>query len=383
MSFDAKDFDRPTFIEVPDPADSTKVLRQNKGFYTPLGAGVLFKNEDLFNRAYLEAIQELSDQFGLSINFPICCSTQLKKEIGLKKAIPFCDCLVKKLQDYLDLICISYVVLPPATIPTVTVGGTKSQEITIDTLAFLRNLSPMFSYITAWNFMRRHKYSGHEIVVDGFSSKTTVAWDELVDIKAPRIFPRGDECNPFISLADIIAFLTDAKLYSTDFEHRRLTPENVKYVWEGYSFDIDCHYLDRGLYSKYKWYSNDLIDIRPYLAHPVVFLLIDDIEKFGTAPPPLPANQMTLPQGEIPKKFREVIQRMPPYHAALSYAYVLGGSVQFFDKYIDSDKIRDGDVLVYMGETSKKIALTYKDAFEVEVLQLIELRKKVESMTII
>jgi len=382
MSFDAKDFDRPKIIEVSDLANPEKVLKQNKGFYTPLGAGVLFKNEDLFKNAYIEIVQKLSEEFRLPVNLPFCCSNHLKKEIGIKKAIPFCDNLVRELQEYIELVHISYVILPPATIPTVTVGGTKSPEIPINTSDFLRNLSPMFSYITAWNFMRRHKYSGHEILIDGFRSKETTAWDELVDITTPRIFTRGDECNAFISFADIIAFLTDAKLYSADFEHRKLTPENVEYVWEDYSFDVDCHFLDRGLYSKYKWYSNDLIDIRPYLARPIVFLLIDEIEKFGIAPPHLPPAQTVLPQEGKPKKFREVIQRMPPYYAALIYAYNLGGSVQFFDRFIDTDKIRDGDVLVYMGETSKKIALAYRDAFDVEVLQLRELRKKVENMTI-
>ncbi len=272
--------------------------------------------------------------------------------------------------------------MPPATVPTVAVGGANSPEININTSEFLRNLSPMFSYITAWNFIRRHRFAGHEILIDGFRSKVTVAWDELVNFATPRIFSRGDECNSFISLADIIAFLTDAKLYSSDFEHRKLTPDNVKYVWEDYCFEVDCCFLDKGIYSKYKWYSNDIIDTRPYLAHPIVFLLIDEIDKITTMPRSLSIDQTTLPQQEKPKKFREVIQRMPPYHAVLTYAHSLGGSVQFFDRFIDSDKIRDGDVLVYMGETSKKIASAYSDGFDVEVLQLRELRKKVESMTI-
>ena len=73
---------------------------------------------------------------------------------------------------------------------------------------------------------------------------------------------------------------------------------------------------------------------------------------------------------------------MPPYHAAIIYAKSLGGSVQFFDKFVDADKIMDGDVLVYVGETSKKTALTFKDAFDIEVLQLVKLRKKIKNMTI-
>lgn len=142
MSFDAKDFDRPKLVKEPDPADPEKIITKNKGFYTPLGAGVLFKNADLFDKAYLENIQKLSREFGIPINSPICCPTHLKKEMGLVKTIPFCDNLVTKLQDYIDLIHISYVILPPATIHTVTVGGSKSPEISINTSDFLRNLAP-------------------------------------------------------------------------------------------------------------------------------------------------------------------------------------------------------------------------------------------------
>lgn len=381
MSFDAKDFDRSKLVEEPDPKNPEMMITKNKGFYTPLGAGVLFKNAELFNRAYLETIQELSQKFEVPINFPICCSSHLKKEIGITKAIPFCDNLVTRLQEHIDLIHISYVILPPATYPTVAVGGSKSPEKTINTSDFLRNLSPMFSYITAWNFMRRHRYENHEIFIDTFNSKATVAWDELAAISTPKIFPRGDECNTFISFADIIAFLTDAKLYSAKPEYRKLTPQNVEHIWSDYSFDVDCRFLDYSLYSKYKWYNNDHIDIRPYLAHPIVFLLIDEIEKAGSVPKALSPNQTELPS-EKPKKFRDVIQRMPPYNAVLIYAHSLGGSVQFFDKFIDTDKIRDGDVLVYAGETSKKTASTFKDVFDVEVIQLRELRKKIEDMTI-
>ncbi len=71
MSFDAKDFDRPKLVEEQDPKNPEISITKNKGFYTPLGAGVLFKNADLFNKAYLENIQELSQKFEVPINFQI------------------------------------------------------------------------------------------------------------------------------------------------------------------------------------------------------------------------------------------------------------------------------------------------------------------------
>jgi hypothetical protein len=373
MSFDSKDFDRSKIIKEADPVDPSKMIEKNKGFYSPLGVGVLFKNADSFRNAFFDQFSMLSINFKISLPVPFCSSYYLKKMIGLGKAISFYDQLVTNLQDYIDLVHVSYVVLPPAEFPKVRVGGTNYPEIEINTFDFLRNLSPMFSYITAWNFLHRHRNVQSELFIDGFRSKRTIAWDELISYCQPKVFPRGDECNPFICMADIMAFLTDAKLYSADFEHRRLTPENVELAWEDYKFKLDCRFLDEKNYSKYKWYNDNLIDIRPYLAHPIIFLLIDEIEKIGPS-----VVQTSMPSLlEKPKKFREVVQRMPPYYAAILYAQQKGGSVQFFDRYLDSDKIMDGDVLVYMGDVSKKIATTFKDAFEVEVFSFRELRKKV------
>lgn len=377
MSFDAKNFDRSKIIHQENPTDPDNPIKLNKGFFTPLGAGVLYKNPEVFSQCYYQTVQSLAKDFKISISSPFYASSFLKKELGLSKAIPFCDKLVAKMADFIDLIHISYVILPPTQRPTVCVGGNKCPEITMSTIKFLRDLAPMFSYISAWNFVRRHRHKKYDLHIDSFRSKHTIAWDELIKNNSPQIFPRGDECNPFISFSDIIAFLTDVKLYTSDPAHRQLTKENVEYVWKDYNFDVDCHYLDDSIFSKYKWYNNELIDIRPYLAHPIVFLLIDQIEQFDISPK-LSIDQTTLP-GEK-KKFKEVLQGTAPYFAALKYAHHLDGSVQFFDRYVDSDKIKDGDVFVYMGDVSKKIATTFADGFDVEVLQLRELRKKIENL---
>ena len=43
------------------------------------------------------------------------------------------------------------------------------------------------------------------------------------------------------------------------------------------------------------------------------------------------------------------------------------------------DKVRDGDVLVYVGDNSKRIAKTFQDAVDVDVLSGRQLRKKVKN----
>src|SRR5439155_2415073 len=110
----------------------------------------------------------------------------------------------------------------------------------------------------------------------GFESKQTESWEDVTRRTTPKVFPHGDECNPYINLADIIAFLTNIKL-SSSREHRELRPDNVKAVWESYSFQREVRFLDERLIDKIKWRTKEAIDAGPYLARPMVFLLLDDI----------------------------------------------------------------------------------------------------------
>jgi len=349
LAFDSKEFKRETYV--------TEGLKKEKytHFYSPLGVGVSFKNDGLFESDYLKTTAKYAESFGIPLSRPFFSSNALKKEmgLGLKKAIPFCDNIVQELESYIKFIHISYVVLPPNKIPTVSVGGDRCPQKKINTRDFLRNLSPAFSYLTAWSMGERWNLENYELLLDGFRSKVTYAWNQLIERSYPRVYPRGDECNPFISFADLIAFLTDVKLYNADPEHRQLKPDNILHIWD-YDFDVNIRFLDESGLTNYKWHTNDLIDYKKYLARPALFLMVDQIEKLG------PKKELDPSQTELeietkPKKFHEVLQRMEPFHAATIYAHSKGGCVQFFDKYIDSDKIQDGDMIVYMGHHSKQI----------------------------
>jgi ABC-type Zn uptake system ZnuABC Zn-binding protein ZnuA len=54
--------------------------------------------------------------------------------------------------------------------------------------------------------------------------------------------------------------------------------------------------------------------------------------------------------------------------------------LEAFDPYIDSDKIRDGDVYVYAGKEAEKRADSFKDMFEIETLSVKELRRKAQQL---
>ncbi len=121
--------------------------------------------------------------------------------------------------------------------------------------------------------------------LDGFQSKYTQAWDDLTRRVVPKVFPHGDECNPFINIADLISFMTNIKLGAqTSPERRKLTPENVRDIWNPYSFGVDTHYFDPSIQYKLAWRSEDLIDLKKYFARPMIYVMVDAALKEHLSP---------------------------------------------------------------------------------------------------
>ena len=271
--------------------------------------------------------------------------------------------------------------MPPDLYPTVKVGGYKSPAYEIKSSIFLRNLGPMYPYIAAWSYFGVPRSNVPEIQLEGFNSKMTHAWNDLVSKTRPKIFPHGDECNPYIMIADFIAYLTDAKLYSQKLPLRR---ENLQQIWESYGFQVESHFLSGDTVPYYGWHSNELINTTPYLARPMVFLLVDDLEKLQPNPPPMvqPENDQNgtdlpgIASAGIPEevRFRKLVRHMEPWYNVTAYAYHKDGAAQLFNYHTDRAKIRNGDIMVYIGNQSKALAQSFNDMFDIEVLSAKELR---------
>lgn len=388
VAFDSKDFNRGKIVRKPAEPPALGTVREYKGYFTPLGVGLTFKHEDLFRNAFVKACSRWAAEFSLSMDRPVLSSYPVRSHLPLKAAIPLCDKIIQEVQEYIELAFFSWISLPLDQYPTVEVGGQRTPRKEIPTPKFLRDVAPSFSYMTAWSFFGKRNASEYAALVDGFRGKVTTAWTDLTSRTKPQVYSRGDECNPFIAAADMVAFLTDVKLWQAEeFEKRKLIPESVKSAWNQYQFDVDVRYLDPNVLSKIAWYSENLIDVGPYLKRPVIFFLADEIEKIELAAPgPLDFAQTELPLESLPppkpRRFHDVLQRTAPYVAATQLAFERDGCVQFFDRYTDTDKIRDGDVLVYMGEQSRRVASAYEDAYEVEVMSARELRRRLKRESI-
>jgi len=385
VAFDSKRFRRGRLEREISSSNPTQGVTRYIGFNSPLGAGVWFKDEEEFENDLVEEFRKLADDFVFELDRPFLCSTDLKRILGLQKAIPFADKLLQAVQHHVKQVFISFVVLPPQKHPTVGVGGYKSTTVQVATTKFLEDLGPMFSYITAYAFLGKPVgVPDWNMRIDAFKSKSTEAWNELTSRITPSVYYRGDECDPYICLADIIVFLTDAKLYSKKLH---LNPSNVEAAWDGYGFKVKTRFLDENMLSKIRWYSDDTVDYSRYVAKPVLYLMIDELENIGPTPTDegldseeigvehLPVATPPVPAEPKSQKFRDVIQKSPIYSSAVKYANNRKGCLKVFERSQDIAYVSDKDILVYVGPRSKNSAMTFKDAYDVEVMSGKELRK--------
>ena len=364
IAFDSKEFKR-----VPKSWDGDRGNYQG-GFFTPLGAGVEINNPEEFTEAYLKAIHKSAESFGIEEPSLLYSSSALIEKLGRDKAMAFAQQLIDTMSEYVTSVHFCYVILSSRNIPKITVGGNNCPEYEVETEDFMRNLNPMFSYISAWKYQRYHRGFDCKILIDSFRSKETIAWKELSKNPNIVIVPHGDDVNPLISFADIVVFMTDVKLYSADPRNRTLNSQNLKVIWKGV-FNVHSSIIGENFLNKVKWINENLVDFKKYLLKPTVFFMADDLktddinkEIFSKAT-----------EEPISKKKSKRLMELQPVREAVEYAALHGCSFQFFDPSTDSKNIYDNDIIVYMGDKSRQLATYYEDGFDIKIYKAKEIRK--------
>ena len=375
-AFDSKPFNRGAIAKV-HGEESEKYT----GYSTQLGAGVVISDADAFTDAFVAEFARLKGEFGIDTSLPFMPANVLLK-CGRRKATALADRLVTSVGGMIEGMHCSFVALSSKTCATVQVGGGRNSAYDMPTRPFIDSLGPMFSYLTAQSaHLAKKILDGTEIRIDSFTSKQTRAWDALEKL-GPKVYWKGDECDA-AACADLLAFLTDAKLYSA---HLKLEPDNVKRVWEPYPFEISVGVYGHGNLWNYAWYSNEMIDIRSYLAKPTVFLSIDDLtdptQYSGSEEPGRDdgSEPRTTEQGATKRvAFHQAIKQSDTYDAAVRKAFELSGSLKIFKLGEDVPFARDNDVFVYIGEKSKRVGEAIRSSVDITVMSGLELRRSIKS----
>jgi len=336
LAFDSKEFRRERLVDG---------IRQTI-FYSPFGVGVKMKNSPRVIDVYHEIAEEKEKTNAILESCYIYSSNYLNKKYDQTRCTSFLEALIYGLQDFIEEVFFSYVTISPNITPEISVGGHFSPTTTVPTLDFFKQLSPMFSYISAWNYFQIERIEKPSILLDAFSSKYTAAWMALERNYDLKIYPHGDECNLPISLADIIAYVTDRRLNRM---HLRLEPDSLKKVWNNFNFEVNTRILTQADLAYIAYFNYENIDWLEYQARPILFLDLESLRM-------------------------QTMTEIEPYKIAIKHISQKNGSIQGFDEGMDSKRIQDGDIYVYAGEASRKRAETYSDIYNIEIYSVKELR---------
>lgn len=361
-AFDAKQYQRVKKTWNPD----TNREETATTFTSQLGVGVTVSEPEEFARLYIRTSQDLKEEFDLDYSTPFFSSACLNDYLNVIEAGKFAKKLVLEVQDLIESVHCSSILLPVAEMPRVTVGGIKCPRESVLTVRFIEGLAPAFSYITALGYVWRHKdtdLEGLEMHIDAFSSKHTTAWDIVRKKTSVKVFYKGDECNPFISCADIIAFLVDNTLA---VQRMQLNDEEVRRALDPYSFDTSVWFADRNSLPYYTWKMNKTINLAGYLKRPIVFLAIDRLTTNN------PSQEQDEPAEGRRRKPDSLTRRTELYQAALRRAYHEDGCMKLFNPTDDRALIRSGDIFIHAGPDSERIASLLREMADIRVLSGLE-----------
>ena len=177
-----------------------------------------------------------------------------------------------------------------------------------------------------------------------------------------------------INTVDIAASLTDTKLYNSEFQHRKLNIDNLKKAWKG-TFEVEGRYIDEQSIGKIKWNTNDHIDYTSYMLKPTLFFISDDLNTSGINVSMIAAEEPT-----VKKKKSKRLMDLQPVKNAINLAALKGYSFRFYDPDLDSKYVRNGDVVVWMGEKSKNIAEYLDDGFDVRLYRAKEIKRELSGL---
>ena len=368
VAFDAKRFQR---MHRHWDADGTQES-QTTVFGSQLGIGVTIPEPETFVQRYVEANQELKQKFGLDYATPFFSSTCLKDNLGIFDATNFASQLVSKIQDHIEAVHCSYIALPTSDTAYVEVGGVRCAKTRMPIPKFIGSLGSAFSYLTALSYIWKHEdmdFSDLEMHIDGFRSKYTKGWDVVKSKASTKIFYKGDECNPFITCADIIAFLVDAML---DKGRLKLFPEDVKSVLRPYKFDTTVLFFDSHSKNHCAWQVDEVINISSRLAKPIIFLAMDPlIAESGSQEHDTQMSQ-DVRATDKPRRTDVTLRQTEAYQTALKYAYQKNGCMKLFSAHEDRGLIRSGDVFIYVGPKSEKISQMLQDMVDIQTFSGLE-----------
>ena len=370
LASDSKEFKRAAIERT---LDGTPVVKDPRGFYTQLGVAVVIPDPNEFRKQLVDGFRLAATKHGIALPRQFGSSEFVVDSLFSRRymeARAFLHRVLEHVQDRIEHVDVSWLIVSPKEVPTVRLRAKGTGHEDVPVKQFLASQGNVHSMVSSWLF--RKLYPGREVdvEVDHFQGKPSRAWTELSGQTGNlRIVPKGDECNPYICIADILAYLTDKGLHANRW---KLFPDKVEILWSGRPFKVRAGYLDPGVFPDIAPTDNSPIDLHRWYPSPMTYLLVDSglLSETTTRPPEVGQDA----SAESRVTYRDLVEASGFAHAPILSAQLANGGFKFFDAPTDAGCIKDGDHLVYMGSVSKTRSETIQTAVDVEIESLKDLR---------
>jgi hypothetical protein len=380
LAADSKEFKRASVTRSPE---NTATVKDPRAFYTQLGVAVLLPDPERFRDAFVSAFIRTAEKHRVTLPRQFGSSRFVIESIfdrRYNEARRFMYEVLEQTQDLIRHIDVTWLIASPLTTPTVTVGGMGSAQRSIPLKEFVTNAGNTYSMISGWVYTQVFRDERPTMELDNFQGKPSAAWDQLSSSGRPlQVFQKGDECNPFICMADILAYLTDRGLHAVykSTGRGKLFPDDVKSLWSNRPFTVRAGYLDPEVFPDIAPINDSPIPLSKWYPTGMTYFLIDQglLNDMPTKPPASGIGGSS----EEAITFRNFLENSGLVNAPLLSAQLDRTGFKFFNAYTDSEGIHEGDRLVYMGKTSKSRAEIIESGIRVKVESMIELRDRLRA----
>ena len=207
----------------------------------------------------------------------------------------------------------------------------------IPTIEFLRDwLSQYYVYASAWKLIKLLNGDKKHILLDGFRGPISYAWNELIRNNKIEIMNLGDECNAYISTADLIARYINEALGPSKITQDNIERINLKskQFHVHYCFQNDLHNLVP-IYEGAHCKTGRQINFSNFWRKPMVYVL-----KEGS---------------DVIKEDTDWLHQTSFFNSVCNLAFDSDACIKFYDKNEDKS-IQSGDKFVYYGPKGKSKA---------------------------
>lgn len=197
---------------------------------------------------------------------------------------------------------------------------------------FLDILNQYFPYISIWKTSKVAKLHGTKVFLDGFTGQITRAWNELESHHEATVIPRGDQCNIFISVSDLITRYIDLKMREGRI---KLDMKAIKKLLTDLGGEEP------------KAYHCGVKDLRNIVPINKSFIPMDRLY--------VKPMVFVLKEGIITDE-RNWIEQSEVHQKLLSFAESKNGGLKYIDYGQDSKNLRKDDFIAYIGDEGEKQA---------------------------